>query len=356
MPPSKQEYSVGFDSLVYVQSNTSSDTMYNTAQAYNGWGFDDWWNDRGVFVSCLDEAESQPCRSNTVAAYYLSDHKYGYPLIVVCNLFFTHLKSLDDAIKTIDGNADLQQNVLNLESRATCFMHEMTHIGWGTAKVCRGVFDGEGCRDHVWIVGNELHAVYGPGYSKLIAKLPFDKDKAFLAATNSDNYAFYAAAKFMEKRWKKYPKYPSAWDPNKKINENRLAQRDEPGFPPDKKNVDIVELMDDVEQGGKLNDLTNRPLFPVESYPEWYQPVIKAKPGDPVPDVKQPEGLPTYNGPGNDDIVCETSDGSPKITDCFHAFGGLKMRGGMGVLHGKKDGTWWAGVSHTETILALSEV
>ncbi|KAF2814813.1 uncharacterized protein BDZ99DRAFT_185146 [Mytilinidion resinicola] len=223
-------------------------------------------------------------------------------------------------------------------------MHELTHIGWGTAKVCRGVTDAKGCDDHFYILGNKPETVYGPGFAKLLAKVPFDKNKNFLAATNSDNFAFYAASKFMQKRWKQYPKYPSAWDPNKDLGQNWEAQKSEPGFPPERKNAAVPDAFDyNVDQKSPPADLKNGVYIPMESYPEWYQPVIKAARGDPVPDVTEPTGAPTYNGPANDDIVCETSDGSPEITDCYHAFGTLKMSGSMGVLHGKKDGTWWAG-------------
>ena len=47
----------------------------------------------------------------------------------------------------------------------------------------------------------------------------------------------------------------------------------------------------------------------------------------------------------SDDVKCETSDGSPIVADCTHAFATLLQFPGMGVLHGKKGGTWWAGVS-----------
>ena len=47
----------------------------------------------------------------------------------------------------------------------------------------------------------------------------------------------------------------------------------------------------------------------------------------------------------SDDVKCETSDASPAMDDCTHAFNSLLQSPSVGVLHGKKDGTWWAGVS-----------
>jgi hypothetical protein len=228
-----------------------------------------------------------------------------------------------------------------LESKATVFIHELLHIGWGKAKECRGLKEGEGCSDHGQLLGGKPAVSYSPGAAKLLAKRNIT-----LAATNSDNYAFYAASKFMQKRWKQYPKYPSSWDPDKTEDENREAQKSEPGFPPERKSAEWQDYIYDIVKEPLPSDLPNDPIYPVNDYPDWYQPVLKAAPGSPVPDITEPtDNTLTYNGPTNDDIVCETSNGSPEINDCFHAFGSLRSAPTFKAIQGKKGGTWWAGVS-----------
>lgn len=188
-------------------------------------------------------------------------------------------------------------------------------------------------------MGGRLAQSYRPGAAKLLAKRNIT-----LASTNNDNYAYYAAAKFMQKRWKQYPKYQSAWDPKKTFAENYKAQMNEPGFLPDLKNAAVPDDYDGNEvKESEPGNVPDDPIYPAEAYPEWYQPIVKAASGDPVPDVTEPSGQPTYNGPTNDGIMCETSDGSPEINDCYYAFRALKMSGTLEALHGKKGGTWWAG-------------
>jgi hypothetical protein len=317
--------------------------MFNAARAYPGWGFSDWWKNRYVFLSCIDELQSKPCGLGPVNAYYTPDKRYGYPLVVFCPRFFSELPSLDDAIKKVDNNPDLKQNSMNIQSQATTFMHELLHIDWGTAKECRGLTDDVACKDQWQIMGGRLAQSYRPGAAKLLAKRNIT-----LASTNNDNYAYYAAAKFMQKRWKQYSKYPSAWDPKTTFAENYKAQMNEPGFPPDLKNAAVPDDYDgnEVKESEPAN-VPDDPVYPAEAYPEWYQPIVKAASGDPVPDVNEPSGQLTYNGPTNDGIVCETSDGSPEINDCYYAFGALKLSGTLEAFHGKKGGTWWAGVSVT---------
>jgi hypothetical protein len=121
--------------------------MFNAARAYPGWGFSDWWKNRYVFLSCIDELQSKPGGLGPVNAYYTPDKRYGYPLVVFCPRFFSELPSLDDAIKKVDNNPDLKQNSMNMQSQATTFMHELLHIDWGTAKECRGLTDDVACKD-----------------------------------------------------------------------------------------------------------------------------------------------------------------------------------------------------------------
>ena len=208
--------------------------------------------------------------------------------------------------------------------------HELLHINWGTAKKCRGLGGGGDCDDHWQLLGSVPAVSYGPGASKLLAKRNIT-----LAATSSDNYAFYPASKFMEKRWRQYPRYLSAWDPDKTQDENREAEEYEPGFP-----ANYQYRSYDIAQEPLPPNLPNGPVYPFDVYPGWYQPVVKAAPGSPVPDVSEPtDNLLTYNGPADDNIVCETSNGSPVINDCFHAFGSMRMAPAFKAIQGKKGGT-----------------
>lgn len=176
--------------------------MLKAASAYPGWGLSDWWNDRKVQLSCIDEGNE--CGGNSAAYFYSSKHDYGYPLVVFCPEFFTKLSSHSDVVAKIDKNNDLRQNLANMRSRATTFFHELLHINWGTVQECSGK---NACIDHYQIIGNKPAKVYKTGRSKLLAQRNV-KD----ASSNNDNFAYYAMAKFMEKRWKQYPKYPTVWD------------------------------------------------------------------------------------------------------------------------------------------------
>lgn len=330
--------------------------MFNAAQAYRGWGLSDYFAGRYVYLSCNNEDDDRACASGgkypngNAIAYFSSKRTYGYPLVVFCDPFFNSPKvgSLDDAIKQVDENKDYQQNSLNMRTRATTFLHELLHINWGSAKECRGLNEGEACKDNPQQMGNKRSKTYRPGAAKLLARR-----NVSLAATNNDNYAFYAASKFMQKRWGTYPKYPSAWDPTKTFEENTEAQKNEPGFPARLKATrdDDVELWDDTEgpNDGTDNGSTDEPLYDVKLYPDWFKPVLTNGTTGNVPDVQEPTGNNlVYNGPPPGDVVCETSDGSPRMNDCFHAFGTLKSHPDLKISklsEGKKGETYWAGVS-----------
>lgn len=189
------------------------------------------------------------------------------------------------------------------------------------------------------MIGNKPVRTYKTGRSKLLAQRNVKE-----ASSNNDNFAYYAMAKFMEKRWKQYPKYPTVWDPTKSSGENEDRDSKQPGAP---LTLDTLDEEHDDGPGSPNND----PIYPLNDYPDWYQPLIKATFTDPTPDLTQPSqsGI-NYNGPDvKTGVTCETSDASPYIQDCIHAFGSLRvapMLGPLqGPLQGKKDGTWWAGVS-----------
>lgn len=345
--PEKQNY--------YEQARVF-DAMFNAARAYTGWGLDDWWNDRYVFLSCINEHNDEMCANGKATAYYTPDKKYGYPLVIFCSAFFDKLPTHDEAIKKVDADPARKQNSFSMRSQATTFMHELLHINWGTAKECRGLNNGDACNDHWQNFGNKLSKMYRPGAAKYLAR-----SNVTLAATNNDNYAFYAVSKFMQKRWKQYPKYPSAWDPSLTWDQNYANAEKEPGFPDEWKKSSGKEVFEFDEpkelQTAAPPDVKNYPVFKDDQYPDWYKPVFNAKSGQ-LPDAKEPtDNSLTYNGPKDGkDIVCEVSDGSPVFNDCVHAFGSLNMVPSLGVLHGKKGGTWWAGVSIHPRYCTLMEV
>ncbi|KAI9749029.1 MAG: hypothetical protein M4579_007031 [Chaenotheca gracillima] len=308
------------------------DTMLKASNAYPGWGYSDWWKDRYVALSCIEAPNTKSC-DGTTPAYFSHRHDYGYPLVVFCPEFFNVLRSHADVVKDVDQNKDLQQNVANLRSRATTFLHELLHINWGTAQECAGE---SACLDHFQIIGNKPVLSYKTGRTKLLAQRNVKQ-----AAVNNDNYAYYSMVKFMEKRYKQYPKYPAAWDPTKSRSENEDREKKEPGTPP---NVALDELEGndvDGDTGGGTPVSDNK--YPSSAYPDWYQDLVNASFDDDVPDLAQPTTNDlTYNGPDMSAVICETSDGSPDMEDCVNAFGTLKIAATMGPLQGKKGGNWWA--------------
>lgn len=169
----------------------------------------------------------------------------------------------------INKNPDLQQNVANLRSQATTFLHELLHINWGTAQECKGL---NACSDNKQKIGGESVKTYKAGRAKLLAQRDVQT-----AAWNNDNYAYYAMTKCMEKRYKKYPKYPAAWDPSKTREENENKEKKEPGAPAVINDLegDDDKTTDGPEVGG--------PVYPASNYPDWYQPMVKAAFNDPNP-------------------------------------------------------------------------
>lgn len=56
------------------------DTLYKAANAYSGWGIQDWWKDRYVTLSCIDHRGD--CATGKYTAYFDSEnHDYGYPIL-----------------------------------------------------------------------------------------------------------------------------------------------------------------------------------------------------------------------------------------------------------------------------------
>ena len=156
----------------------------------------------------------------------------------------------------------------------------------------------------------------------------------------------YSMAKFMEKRWGNYPKYPAMWDPTKSREDNEKRDKSQPAASL------FLDVLDEEADGDDAvnNTGVESPVYLTSAYPEWYQPLINATFDDPTPDVSQPtDNEVDYNGPNMTDVTCETSDRSPAIEDCGYAFGPLRENPDDGALDGKENGTWWAGVSTYET-------
>lgn len=84
--------------------------------------------------------------------------------------------------------------------------------------------------------------------------------------------------------------------------------------------------------------------------PSGDQDPVYQKPGVPMDRGMQEAWAETW---GKEDLTaadkdspvkCETSDGSPKVEDCRHAFGSLLQNPQVPVTAGKKGKTYWAGV------------
>ena len=237
----------------------------------------------------------------------------------------------------MDKNKDLQQNVANLRSRATTFLHELLHINWGTAQECMGE---NACRDHFQMIGGKSVRTYKTGRAKLLAQRNVET-----AARNNDNYAYFSMAKFMQERYKQYPQFPSAWDPDKSRADNEDREKSQPGAPPG--SLGAFEDEGVTEYNETLDGpIIKGPIYQYWWYPEWYQQLINATFDDPTPELTPPAPpVPTYNGPDIDDVTCETSDRLPIIDDCVSAIGSLKRFPDASAQPGEKDGSWWAGVN-----------
>ena len=89
---------------------------------------------------------------------------------------------------------------------------------------------------------------------------------------------------------------------------------------------------------------TRMPLDPSEQDPAYQKPGVPLDRGTAAAFAAAWADVDTISASAND-VKCETSDNSPLMLDCTHAFASLLGSPGMGALHGKNGGTWWAGVS-----------
>lgn len=306
-------------------------TLVLSSQAYRGWGWSDYWNDRYVTVTCNDPKND--C-GLTSPAYTVNDESQKYPLINYCQTFFKNLSSHDEMWNKIkSGPADLKQNIRNLRSQATTALHELLHVNshW-SSNVCAG-----GCVDTFQRLNNGKEKVrtYKAGRAKLLAR----RDVQSASMTN-DNYAYWVMSRWMEKQTGTYPKYPLAWDPSKTREDNEKREETEPGVP-ESTAFDI----EDSPSGGDNTDV-NAELASADTYPDWYKPILDAMGSDTVSaEINQPtDNEPAPKDAPPDSIVCETTEGSPIYFDCVHAFTFNDFRG-LAANKGKKDEDHWEAVS-----------
>ncbi|SMQ54503.1 unnamed protein product [Zymoseptoria tritici ST99CH_1A5] len=128
----------------------------------------------------------------------------GYPFstIVLCNKFFDE-PTLDERVFLLqsqvpDKNGELQhklEDVRNLASQATLFLHELIHIPRKT-EYDAGVSDPR-CEDVVVNdFGVRMGRAYGPRQAKWLARA--EKYGTYYAIRNVDNFVNYALAKYAE--------------------------------------------------------------------------------------------------------------------------------------------------------------
>lgn len=133
---------------------------------------------------------------------------------------------------------------------------------------------------------------YKAGRAKMLARMD-----PGLAATNADNYVYFAVTRFMKDTWghkTRYPeevgRYPTAWDPQKTIGENIRLENLQPGnreesWGGDDEVDEDEDLLPDVSVRDPLP--SDYPLVPISLYPSWYQPMLTAT-GTTVPPIAQP--------------------------------------------------------------------
>ena len=313
------------------------DTFFHASQSYPVWGFSDWWHNRRVEVHChyISKGKKSKCKDNSLADTD-TNSKNLYPYIVYCNLFFKRLRSHQEMLDGIkaDSTGQMKLNVRNLRSHAKTTLHEWLHIAPPfTAEVCHN-----GCLDTPQYFGGVWNKTYQAGASKLLAS-----GNPGLAFRTNDNYVYFVVSRWMQKNFGTYPAYPTAWDPNLTPDENKAIEKLQPGAPPDAQAWESddwrQELGDDDEDAISVEPL------PASVYPEWYQPVISAMGSTTLPEIEVPEeNQVPFSEPDFNDVVCESSDGSPSIDDCIHAFGVVNLFPDSPVLQGHKGGTEWVGV------------
>lgn len=168
-----------------------------------------------VSIVCPGGKQSLPfdesCNKAIAFEYQVDD-----PVLNFCPVYFDFF-SHDELHSVLEKYPHLHSSVKVFDlSRMYVILHESLHIDKGPAKQCDNPLrPDQGCRDYA----------YGSGRSKKLALI-----SPLKASTNNDNYGSFAAARYMEKRYGRYPKYPSRWSFEYDDNENFRRAQHEPGF------------------------------------------------------------------------------------------------------------------------------
>lgn len=72
----------------------------------------------------------------------------------------------------------------------------------------------------------------------------------------------------------RYPEYPTAWDPNKPVQDNLDEEGKEPGNPASNQILDNADEFDDDNPDGGPEIID--PLYEASEYPDWYKPILTA--------------------------------------------------------------------------------
>ena len=185
------------------------------------------------------------------------------------------------------------------------------------------------------MVGGTTIETYTAGPSKLLGQR---NDSA--AASNNDNYVYFAISRFMQKKFGTYPPYPRAWRADKTPKENFDKEKREPGYA----SIDTSNLSEDITDESPI---VSEDPAPASAYPEWYQPVIEHSEDATEPPLTVPpeEQIPLADPDANFVSCNATIKPQPNFDDCVHAFGALNNFPNNPAHHDKDGEVWYAGVS-----------
>lgn len=90
---------------------------------------------------------------------------------------------------------------------------------------------------------------------------------------------------------------------------------------------------------------TRMPLDPSKQDPAYQKPGVPLDRGTSEAWAAVWADADSISTSSKNDVACEVSNDIPSMDDCTHAFESLLQFPGQQILHGKKGGSWWAGVS-----------
>ncbi|KAI9758934.1 MAG: hypothetical protein M1840_003623 [Geoglossum simile] len=190
---------------------------YVRAVADEGW-WGDWWYDRYIEVHCDDLSDNcnftRPDGTEArAAAYMYNSGGFGgntYPIFNFCPGFFDVLRPHAEVVQDMKSGSLDRFSALEMRSQASTFLHEMTHVSKQSGEN-RFIGDPAVVDNRIYLPNGRRVDAYKPALAKYLAKTgPLGAD---LASRNSDNYAFYALARFLQKEFGDYPHKPVAYDP-----------------------------------------------------------------------------------------------------------------------------------------------